>query len=109
MEYFGLMAFILVLYYSGYLEKIKKHERKIKTLERSMKGENKMSKLINDLIGEECIIKSEEALFAMSDMTMKCEIIDVDDEWVKISFVDKKGNSITKIIRIDSIENIELI
>ena len=68
-----------------------------------------MSKLINELIGQECLIKSEEALFDMGNIQMKCYIIDVDDEWIKIRFTDKKKIEKTKIIRIDSIENIELI
>ncbi len=40
---------------------------------------------------------------------MECNVIDVDDEWIKISYSDKKKVEKTKIIRIDTIESIELI
>jgi len=45
---------------------------------------------------------------------VECQIIDVDDEWVKISFIDKKDKksiniSKTTIIRIENILNIGII
>ncbi len=40
---------------------------------------------------------------------MECEVLDVDDEWVKITYKDKKDVTKTIIIRIESIDNIEII
>lgn len=108
MEYFGLIAFILVLSYSSYPSKLKKLEKEVQTLKRSMRGENAMSKLINDLKGQKCLITSGDAVAFVGKTSLECEIIDVDDEWVKIAFVDRKGIIKTVIMRIENIENIEL-
>ena len=35
-------------------------------------------------------------------------VVDVDEEWVKLSMTDKKGQTKTKLIRIEDIRSIEL-
>lgn len=40
---------------------------------------------------------------------MKCFVLDTDDEWVKIRFNDKKNNQITKLLRIENIDEIEIL
>lgn len=40
---------------------------------------------------------------------MKCCVLDTDDEWVKIRFNDKKNNQITKLLRIENIDEIEIL
>ena len=35
-------------------------------------------------------------------------VVDVDEEWVKLSMTDKKGQPKTKLIRIEDIRSIEL-
>ena len=35
-------------------------------------------------------------------------VVDVDEEWVKLSMTDKKGQTKTKLIRIENIRSIEL-
>lgn len=57
MEYFSIIALILILFYSSYHSKIKKIERELRMLKKNMKGENTMSKLINNLIGQRCYIE----------------------------------------------------
>ena len=37
------------------------------------------------------------------------EIIDVDDEWVKVAFIDKKAVEKKVIVRIEVIDRIELV
>ncbi|HCO74542.1 MAG TPA: hypothetical protein DIT16_06770 [Clostridium sp.] len=68
-----------------------------------------MSKLLKDLIGVKCIISCEGALVFIGKSEMECEVLDVDDEWVKITYKDKKDVTKTNIIRIESIDNIEII
>lgn len=110
MEVFGLLAFILVLSYSSKINKINKLEEKIKLLKRNDKGINDMTKLISDLKGQNCIITCEELnLFTGKKVRIECEICDVDNEWAMVSFVDKKGVPKTKIIRLESIYDIELL
>ena len=109
MEWVGWMCLIILLCYSSYPNKVKKLESKVTKLERKQKGESQMSKIITGLIGETCKIKTEEALFFADNTEVECKVIDADDEWIKFTYCDKKQNMKTKILRIDSIENIELI
>lgn len=109
LEYFGLIAFVLVISQMGYPSKIKKLEGELKRLKRKIKGEEALSKLLKDLIGVKCIISCEGALVFIGKSEMECEVLDVDDEWVKITYKDKKDVTKTNIIRIESIDNIEII
>jgi len=109
LEYFGLIAFVLVLSQIGYSSKIKKLEGDLKNLKRKIKGEEALSKLLKDLIGVKCIIDCEGAVVFTGNSEMECEVLDVDDEWVKITYKDKKDVTKTNIIRIESIDNIEII
>ncbi len=68
-----------------------------------------MSKLINDLIGKKCIIDCEVIIMSIGKTDIECEVIDVDDEWVKVAFKDKKGATKTNILRVENIKNIELV
>ncbi|MPW26920.1 hypothetical protein GC105_14130 [Alkalibaculum sp. M08DMB] len=107
MEYLGVIAFIIVLGYSSLPNQIKKLDKEIKKIKNNSKGDNIMSKLISDLKGHECVIECKEGLLD-GKTSIECKVLDVDDEWMKISFTTKKGQSKLKVIRIDTIENIEM-
>jgi len=109
LEYFGLIAFVLVLSQIGYSSKIKKLENELKISKRKIKGEDALSKLLKDLIGVKCIIDCDGAVVFTGKNEMECEVLDVDDEWVKITYKDKKDVTKISIIRIESIDNIEII
>ncbi|MEG0894712.1 MAG: hypothetical protein RSE93_03285 [Oscillospiraceae bacterium] len=66
-----------------------------------------MSKIISDLIGKECEIQGDSLIFDETT-SIKCTVLEVDDEWIKISYTDKKNNNKIKIIRIESVENVEI-
>ncbi|WP_138203844.1 hypothetical protein [Haloimpatiens lingqiaonensis] len=68
-----------------------------------------MSNIITSLIGKECKIKTEEAILFSGNVEVNCSVLDADDEWIKISYIDKKGCAKIRILRIDSISNIEII
>lgn len=108
MEWFGMVAFIMVICCISYPEKVKRLEATVKRLERKQKGENSMSKLINELIGKECKIKSDDAFALVGSDEVVCSVLDADDEWIKIQFIDKKKNTITKLLRIENIDEIEI-
>ena len=108
MEYFGVFAFILMLAYSSYPGKVKHLEKMVKKLEKKSKGETMMSKLINELVGKECKIKTDEALLWVGSDELKCKVLDCDDEWMKVQYTDKKGNTIMKLIRIECVNEVEL-
>ncbi len=38
-----------------------------------------------------------------------CFVLDVDDEWVKIRYTDKKKKQVIKIVRIESINEVEIL
>ena len=52
MEWFGIVALLLLLCYSAYPGKVKRLEMKVKRLEKKQRGVAYMSKLINDLVGK---------------------------------------------------------
>ena len=107
MEYCGIIALVLLLCYSAYPGKVKRLESKVKRLEKKQRGVAYMSKLINDLVGKQCIIRSE-FIFSFSGKTeLSCKIIDADDEWIKICYTEKKDKQVVKLMRIENIESIE--
>lgn len=112
MEWLGVIAFIMIMCYSSYPDKVKKLEANMKKIEKREKrelGGNGMSKLISELINKECKIKIDEAMFWIGNNEVTCLVLDVDDEWVKIRYTDKKGKQIVKIVRIESIDEVELL
>lgn len=109
MEYLGVFAFIMIICHSALPGKIKHLEAAVKRLERKQKGENTMSKLINELVGKECKIKSDDALALVGSPELQCLVLDTDDEWIKVQFVDKKKNQITKLLRIENVDEIEIL
>lgn len=104
MEWAGLVAVMILLVYSSYPGKVKKLERKVRMLEKKQKGESEMSKLLTDLVGKSCKITNEDG----SQPGWLFTVLDTDDEWVKLTYTDKKGILRTEIRRIDSIKKIDL-
>ena len=97
------VVFILfmIFFYSNNSKKIKKLENKIKKLERKEKGNIEMSRLLQELIGKNPTIVGQ--VFG----TSLWEVVDVDEEWVKLRSVDKKGKEKFKLQRIEDIQTVE--
>lgn len=114
MEWVTWIPFIFMIYYIQLPGDVKKLQRKVKKLETklrqkdSKKEEKVVSKIIEQLVGETCVIQSEEDLFLTGETKMECKVLDADEDWIKISYVHKKQGTQTKIIRIDAIDSIEL-
>ena len=100
------LAFFLI-FYGGYPERVKKLERKVKKLESQTGGVSEMSKMITAMIGKKCKIKPADLEVFTSATEMLCEIVDADEEWVKVVYDAKKKGTVTKLIRIDDIKSIE--
>ncbi|WP_078725824.1 hypothetical protein [Streptococcus pneumoniae] len=98
-----VLGFILfmIFFYSNNSKKIKKLEKKIKKLERKEKGNAEMSRLLQEMIGKEPIITG---VYIGPD---NWEVVDVDEEWVKLRSVDKKGKEKFKLQRIEDIQTVE--
>lgn len=109
MEFFGFMAFMLLLFYSDYPNKTKKLSREVTRLKRRVKGENEMSILLGEIIGKDCEITMEDDAMSFGASAFTCTVLDVDDEWVKILLRNRKEELIEKLIRVENIESIELV
>ena len=97
------VVFILfmIFFYSNNSKKIKKLENKIKKLERKEKGNAEMSRLLQEMIGKKPIITG------VYIGPGNWEVVDVDEEWVKLRRVDKKGKEKFKLQRIEDIQTVE--
>ena len=92
---------LVIMYYIYHSQKVKKLENKIKRIEQKEKGNTDMSRLLKELIGRTPVIVGQ--LFG----TDNWEVVDVDDEWVKLRRVDKKGKEKFKLQRIEDIQTIQ--
>ena len=91
----------LVLIYMSQSKKIKRIEKRLKVIERKEKGNIEMSRLLQELIGKNPTIVGQ--VFG----TSLWEVVDVDEEWVKLRRVDKKGKEKFKLQRIEDIQTVE--
>ena len=91
----------LVLIYSSQSKKIKRLEKRLKVIERKEKGNIDMSRLLKELIGKKPTIVGQ--VFG----TNLWEVVDVDEEWVKLRHVDKNGKEKFKLQRIEDIQAVE--
>lgn len=62
-----------------------------------------MSRFLKEMIGKKPMITSE--LIGTNDWL----VVDVDEDWVKLSKTDKKGQTKTKLMRIEDIRSVELL
>ena len=101
MEYIGILAFILAVSNMGLSDKVKKLKVDVKKINSSMRGEKKMSEILKGLEGKRCTI-------AISlQGPIDCEIISVDDEWMKVNQILKNDQRKIRIIRIENIHDIQ--
>lgn len=105
LEMMGVLCLVILIFYASYPSKVIRLERKVARLENKQKGEFAMSKMIKDLIGNRCKLTYDDG----SQFAWIYTILDTDDEWVKVTYEDKKGVSKTQIIRIDTIKKVDLI
>ena len=92
---------LMIIFYLDHTQKVKKLENKIKKFERKEKGYTDMSRLLKEMIGRTPVIVGQ--LFG----TDNWEVVDVDEEWVKLRRVNKKGKEKFKLQRIEDIQTVE--
>ena len=103
MDILGLLAFIFVTSLLDLPSTVRNLKRKINKIEHKVDGgESSMSNLLKELEGKRCKITFQ------SDFSSKllCEILTVEKEWVKLIEIKKRKSKTMKIIRIDSIKEI---
>lgn len=120
---FFIIALLAICTSSSCEANVKKLERRVKKLEQEKRNtevkekENKdMSKLINELVGKKCILYLDEnaldSIAGLLDDELECEVIDVDEEWVKVVSEEKQKKEnvkITSLIRINNINGVEMV
>ena len=91
----------LVIFYTSSEKKIKRLNKRIKRLEKQMKGNQDMSRLLEEL-------KGQTATVLVSGVGFEYEILDIDEDWVKLTRVNHKQQRETKLVRIEDIQGIQL-
>ena len=92
---------LVFMFYLYHTQRVKKLENKIKRIEQKQKGNKEMSRLLQEMIGKKPIITG---VYIGPD---NWEVVDVDEEWVKLRSVDKKGKEKFKLQRIEDIQTVE--
>ena len=53
-------------------------------------------------------MRTGDALQLVGSDKLQCFVLDADDEWIKVCYEDKKKNQVVKLLRIESIEDVEI-
>ena len=91
----------LIMVYASSEKKIKRLNKRIRRLEKQVKGNQDMSRLLEEL-------KGQTATVLVSGVGFEYEILDIDEDWVKLSRENKKKEKETKLVRIEDIQGIQL-
>ena len=77
----------LVIIYASSEKKIKRLNKRIKRLEKQVKGNQDMSRLLEEL-------KGQTATVTVNGFGTEYEITDIDEDWVKLTreIIKKRGN-----------------
>lgn len=68
---------------------------------------NAMSKILKDLVGKSCHIKTEDQEYLTGSAAIACKVLDEDDEWIKVTFTDYAGRRRTKMVRLEVLDSVE--
>ena len=91
----------IVIFYASSEKKIKGLNRRIKGLEKQLKGSQEMSRLLEEL-------KGQKVKVTVNGFGTEYEIMDIDEDWVKLTRVNHKQQRETKLVRIEDIQGIQL-
>ena len=91
----------LVIFYTSSEKKIKRLKKRIRRLEKQVKGNQDMSRILEEL-------KGQTATVLVSGVGFEYEILDIDEDWVKLTRVNHKQQRETKLVRIEDIQGIQL-
>ena len=91
----------LIMVYASSEKKIKRLNKRIRRLEKQVKGNQDMSRILEEL-------KGQTATVTLNGFGTKYEIMDIDEDWVKLSRENRKKEKETKLVRIEDIQGIQL-
>jgi hypothetical protein len=109
MEYLGVIAFVFSMFLFGYIGKFTKLERKVKQLEKNNKGEDSMSDIIARMVGKRCKLEFDHDYTSVNLYGKVCTIHEVDDEWIKFSYFDKKSGTKIFVIKTEALCSVEIV
>lgn len=92
---------LLFLIYTGSEKKIKGLNRRIRRLEKQLNGNQEMSRLLEELKGQTVTV-------TVNGFRTEYEIMDIDEDWVKLSREINKQQRETKLVRIEDIQGVQL-
>ena len=91
----------IVIFYASSEKKIKGLNRRIRRLEKQVKGNKEMSRLLEELNGQTVTV-------TVNGFGAEYEMMDIDEDWVKLSRDTIKQQRETKLVRIEDIQDIQL-
>ena len=91
-----IFILFLLIFYASSEKKIKRLNKRIRRLEKQ-----DMSRLLEEL-------KGQTATVLVSGVGFEYEILDIDEDWVKLSRENKKKEKETQLVRIEDIQGIQL-
>ena len=91
----------IVIFYASSEKKIKGLNRRIRRLEKQVKGNKEMSRLLEELKGQTVTV-------TVNGFGAEYEIMDIDEDCVKLSRDTIKQQRETKLVRIEDIQDIQL-
>ena len=91
----------IVIFYASSEKMIKGLNRRIRRLEKQVKGNQDMSRLLEELKGQTVTV-------TVNGFGTKYEMLDIDEDWVKLTRVNHKQQGETKLVRIEDIQGVQL-
>ena len=91
----------LVIFYTSSEKKIKRLKKRIRRLEKQVKGNQDMSRILEELKGQTVTV-------TVNGFGTEYEVMDIDEDWVKLTRVNNKQQRDTKLVRIEDIQGIQL-
>ncbi|WP_243344464.1 hypothetical protein [Anaerococcus sp. AGMB09787] len=99
----------LVVIYFSLNEKFEKLNKLVKKQTRQNQEERGMSKVIQGLVNKKCLINTDEALTLVGKAEIEGLILETDEEWIKLEYLDKNREKKISVFRIDSVDYISVI
>lgn len=65
-----------------------------------------MSSMLMDLVGRRCSIVNDMEDYLTGSAEITCHVVAIDDEWIKVSYVDVDGRRITRLERIETVDSV---
>lgn len=67
-----------------------------------------MSDMLLDLTGHCCSVMNEDGEYLTGSADIVCQVLAVDEDWIKISYQDKVGRRVVKMERVEYIDRVEI-